>query len=76
MKNASKPIKELIHWIPVESQMPDEGIAVLLYNGNGSEPVYPGYFEEETQDGFVWRCLDGSLMENVTHWAEMPAGPK
>ena len=66
---------EHIHWISVLQELPDEGVIVLLFTQGDGEPVWPGYFDEASAHGYIWRSADGSQIEQITHWAEMPAGP-
>lgn len=66
---------ETINWIPSVDDLPDEGVTVLLFTEGEGEPVWPGYFDEATAHGYLWRTADGTQIEGVTHWAEMPAGP-
>ena len=67
---------ETINWIATINDLPDEGVTVLLFTEGEGEPVWPGYFDEATAHGYLWRTADGSEIEGVTHWAEMPAGPR
>lgn len=67
---------EVIKWISKNDELPDEGVTVLLHTTGEGEPVWPGYFDEATAHGYIWRSVDGMEIEGVTHWAEMPAGPK
>jgi len=66
---------ESINWVAVADELPDEGVVVLLFTEGDGEPVWPGYFDEVTAHGYVWRTAEGLHIENITHWAEMPAGP-
>lgn len=64
---------EHIVWHPVESVMPDDDIAVLIRT---NDCVWIGHYLAE--GGWHYdhgaRCShDGSV---VTHWAELPEGPK
>lgn len=73
----NKPkVQESIEWIHTHTQLPDESVTVLLYCPDETEPVWPGYLDELTADGYLWRAADGNELDGVTHWAEMPAGPK
>jgi hypothetical protein len=66
---------EQINWIATADELPDEGITVLLFHPDEDEPIWPGYFDEITAHGYLWRSASGSEITGVTHWAEMPAGP-
>jgi hypothetical protein len=66
---------ETINWIPTTDELPDEGITVLLFNEGDGDPVWPGYLDEVSAHGYIWRDATGGQLENVTHWAEMPVGP-
>lgn len=68
-------IAERINWIATTNDLPDEGVTVLLFTEGEGEPVWPGYFDEATAHGYLWRTADGTQIEGVTYWAEMPAGP-
>lgn len=71
-----KTVLESIEWISVIDDQPDEGVLVLLFSDSASEPVWPGYLDALTACGCVWSSADGSQIDGVTHWAEMPVGPK
>jgi hypothetical protein len=61
----------MIHWKPVEHEMPDSDETVLIYSRQADEPVWLGY-----HDGERWRTTDGDVVpDGVTHWAALPAGP-
>lgn len=68
---------EIIKWIDAETEKPDDSIDVLVFgNLEASDEiscVWPGYFDSEDD---CWRCSGGNELEKVTHWADMPAGPK
>ncbi len=66
---------ETITWIDVDLQKPDDDIVVLAATPSPGEPVWPGYFDSETND---WMMADGRIPfgYRVTHWAEMPSGPQ
>jgi hypothetical protein len=70
------PMCEIINWIATVDELPDEGVIVLLYTTGDGEPVWPGYFDEVSAHGYIWRSADGMEIEGVTHWAEMPGGPE
>lgn len=65
-----------IDWIDVTQAMPDADQTVLLYAPGASEPVWPGYYDEENPSGPLWRYADTIEAPGVTHWAPMPAGPR
>jgi hypothetical protein len=67
---------EVIDWKCITAEMPDEGITVLLFALGSSEAVWPGYLDDSTGPTPVWRSAEAGFLENVTHWAEMPQGPK
>ena len=66
---------ESIAWIPSSDELPDEGITVLLFSPDAAEPVWPGYFDEVSAHGYIWRTAMSDEITGVTHWAEMPFGP-
>ena len=55
-------------WISVEDELPDEGLSVLVWDGSD---VWCCYLE----DG-QWRMASGYPAVNITHWSDMPEGPK
>ena len=74
MKQQSRT--ESIKWKSVLCSMPDVETTVLIHMPKGPEPIWLGYYDD---GGMVpcWRSVDGSMIgEIVTHWAEMPKGPK
>ena len=74
-KSLSCRTVEPIVWVESSKELPDAGVTVLLFSKHDGEPVWPGYFDESTAHGYIWRSADGAEIEGVTHWAEMPAGP-
>jgi len=63
---------ETITWIDANEQLPDDEITVLVYSSQiADEPVWLGYHEEH-----LWLAVDGTELEDVTHWAHVPAGPQ
>jgi hypothetical protein len=71
-----KDLVELMKWIEVSEDMPDDSIDVLVFGKmcetDTNSFVWPGYFDSADD---CWRCSHGNEIERVTHWAEMPAGP-
>lgn len=61
---------EMISWKRVETELPDEGLIVLLDVPDASEDVWIGML-----DSGEWRWADQSLVkEKVIAWAELPYG--
>lgn len=72
LENEEGIVNETIKWIPVADSVPDDDTTVLLFTPNAGEPVWLGY-----RDDNDWRYVDALRVEHkVTHWAEMPEGPK
>jgi hypothetical protein len=65
-------MNETIKWIDVDTEMPDDSIEVMIFFEARSH-VWIGYWDSES---FAWRDNNGEMVTNVTHWAEMPEGPK
>lgn len=64
-------MSELIHWVDVKDQLPDDETTVLIYSAKHDEPVWFGFYEAN-----AWFLPDGMpLLAKPTHWADMPAGP-
>jgi hypothetical protein len=67
---------ECVRWIESAKELPDAGVTVLMFIDGADEPVWLGYFEEESPSGNVWTYANGMpVLEAVTHWAEMLSGP-
>jgi hypothetical protein len=65
-------VSETINWISVAGQMPDDDTTILVRTTSDSEPVWLGY-----HDGEDWITVCGKYFKDeITHWAEMPGGPK
>jgi hypothetical protein len=68
---------ESVIWIDIAKETPDEGVVVLLFHPDSSEPVWPGVFEGCTADGYAFSHADGSMINGpVLAWAELPGGPR
>ena len=64
-------MSELIHWVDVNDQLPDDETTVLIYSAKHDEPVWFGFYEAN-----AWFLPDGMpLLSKPTYWADMPAGP-
>lgn len=64
-------MSELIHWVDVKDQLPDDETTVMIYSAKHDEPVWFGFYEAN-----AWFLPDGMpLLAKPTHWADMPAGP-
>ncbi|MDP9990893.1 hypothetical protein J2W28_002063 [Variovorax boronicumulans] len=60
---------EVIVWTPVEQELPDSDLTVMITLAPGSdEPTWLGY-----HDGEKWRDVDGMVVE-VAYWANMVKG--
>lgn len=68
-----EPLDEVLRWVDVEERLPDEDRLVLVFAPDASgERVWPGYCLDDK-----WHCLTGFVKSDaVTHWAELPVGPK
>lgn len=61
---------ELITWIPVSIELPDDQETVLTNVPECGEPVWLGWYDDGT-----WHQIDGGeIAFPVTHWAKMPRG--
>lgn len=64
--------KEQIRWRAVAEARPDADETVLVCLRDHDEPVWLGFLDV---DG--WYLVDGApVFDQVTHWAQMPGGPK
>ena len=62
----------MITWFPTTEKLPEDDRNVLVYVPGLAEPVWPANYDEG-----VWRWDCGMpIPKQVTHWAEMPEGPK
>lgn len=62
---------ETITWYSVAERLPDDEQTVLIALEGDSEPVWLGF---HTWD--AWYLVSGARSGRVTHWADMPGGPK
>lgn len=66
-------VTETILWHLESDELPDAGVSVLMFIPTASDPVYFGYWDDESQ---AWIHDSGlTCKEQVTHWAEIPGGP-
>lgn len=66
-------------WIPITDSLPDDDQTVMIYVPDCDEPVWLGYHGDPfdgADGGLCWRCINNDVAPGVTHWAEMPEGPK
>lgn len=59
-----------LEWISVGASIPDADTTVLVYAERADDPVWLGFYDT------YWHYVDGSPADGVTHWAEMPEGPR
>jgi hypothetical protein len=65
-------LSEVIQWVSVDDEYPDDQMTVLIHMPDCSDPTWIAY-----HDGGDWVFDNGSkCTQRVTHWAEMPEGPK
>lgn len=65
---------ERVTWIPVEEELPDSETTVLIFGAEGLDPpVWLGWYDSLAK---VWREVSADEVANITHWAEIPEGPK
>lgn len=63
-----------MNWSSVLDRLPDDDIDVLVYVPGASESVWIGHYDGEAG---VWRWCDGGVIhQTVTHWMELPEGPR
>lgn len=65
---------ETITWIP-SSKLPDSDTTVLINTPDADDPVWLGYYDDESQE---WRHIEGHRFQRgeIAFWADLPAGPK
>lgn len=64
--------QEMIQWKHVRSAMPDADITVMVFAPGACDEVWLGFY-----DGDVWREVGSETIDGrVTHWAEIPLGPR
>ena len=70
-------MSETIAWIDVQNEMPDDSISVLVFGRECLDDInyliWLGYWDSADD---CWRSCDGSEINEVTHWAEMPVGQR
>jgi hypothetical protein len=75
VKKVRKFLEEIV-WIDATGDRPDDDVTVLIFAPNADEPVWPGYCCTD-DSGTLWFWADGSeIHDRVSHYAEMPAGPR
>lgn len=57
-------------WIPVTEALPDDGLTVLVFAPEASEPVWLAFLDGD--EG--WRYVDALAAPGVTHWMDLPEG--
>ncbi len=57
-------------WVDAGDELPDEGMIVIVYVPDESEPVWLAYMDEDTE----WRYVSGGRC-HPTHWMDLPALP-
>jgi hypothetical protein len=69
--------EETIEWIDVLSELPDDSISVLIIGREDQDDIntfmWIGYWDSADD---CWRSSDGSIIDEVTYWADMPIGPR
>lgn len=60
---------EPITWHPAANP-PDDDQTVLIHSPRLSDAVWLGYISAGQ-----WLTVEGSIVRDVTHWADLPAGP-
>jgi hypothetical protein len=67
-------------WTPVGERMPDEGRRVAVWAPTGVIPRYNGMDQYNVAFWFraSWHCPLGCGIpaKDVTHWSELPEGPR
>ena len=59
-------------WFACAEMMPDDGIAVMTFSPDSSDPVWPGFHGD---DGW-YDIMSGVLLSfPVTHWQHFPEPP-
>lgn len=62
---------ETITWHDATRELPDDDTTVLVQSPLGSEPVWPGFHDENG-----WHHVECAITTiTVTAWADMPTGP-
>jgi len=73
MADTAVALHEMINWHSVHDGMPDDDQTVLIRTPSPGEPIWLGF--HDSNDG--WYYAEGSKVNYaVTHWAELPEGPK
>ena len=64
-----------ITWRETAKELPDAELNVLLWNN--SDSVFEGFLGGMDDNGrLVWRDVTGLSVDDVTHWADLPDGPR
>lgn len=65
-------LNEIIEWKDATKEQPDDGIVVLVKTPSPGEPVWLAYRD----DGQWFTPENMGYAYQITHWADIPAGPK
>ena len=68
---------ETISWIDMEEELPDDSINVLIFGytmaTSDHRDVWIAHWDSESG---CWRHDNGGRAFLITHWSNMPTGPK
>lgn len=62
---------ELITWHLITDALPDDECTVLIHSPRCDPPVWLGFLSAEQ-----WFSVDAMPLRGVTHWADIPDGPR
>lgn len=63
-----------VHWVSVKDSLPDDETTVMLYSPGADQDVFIGWRAEgQWYDGYEGGIPVRAI---VSHWAQLPEGPK
>lgn len=71
---AERSAASLSRWIPVEERLPDDDIEVLCWDAHQDDFAI-GCLHTDDYGAPVWEDMDGRVLNNVTHWQDLPSEP-
>ena len=80
IRQAAREIKRLSaaqEWVPVEKEMPLEGVEVLVWNPTGPEQTVAYWQDDQWNSGDCRADAYGRFdPEGITHWMVLPRPPE
>jgi hypothetical protein len=73
-KQTDPVVERKVYWVDVRDHLPDDGITVLAVDRDGE--IWMGFMECDDWYMVTSCCYPPEMLLNITHWADLPEGPK